>query len=555
MAESFSLVDRLWIRCQLTDGTEAEVSIRQVFDGSTGIRGVRGDSPTQDYAVLRLLLAIYWRAHVPDAQPAPGETYDHGGWFETQLAGVDAGEADAAVLEYLEKWGDRFDLLHPEQPFMQVADLATGSGKISGVSRMIPEAESDDFTMRAGAGRQSLGLAEAARWLVHLQAYDYSGIKSGALGDPRVKGGRGYPIGTGWSGMTGGTVIVGETLRHTLLFNTVEEALAREDDHPVWERQPDDPAERKDPTPKGAADLATWQSRRVRLHTEGDLVTGVLVSNGDKIPDAGANVSDDPMTPYRYSRNKSKRDHVVYYPRPYDLERTMWRSLEPLIIAEKDEGYGEENDSRSKKDLPPKRPRTLDQVAEFENDDAAPDWVDLQLVSTEYGPQASTMGTTVATHIELPRSLLAPSAVSTRRTLIDQAAATSDAAVALGRFAGSLLEAAGGDYEFQSSPTDALLKELEPEFLEWIGKLDREGLDQAVRAWQSTVQETILSQARVLLRGAGPKALVGKTVPGRGDGPDSIVSAGSAYRSLQVALRKALPTTAVETNPETSEEK
>ncbi|MGC2927788.1 type I-E CRISPR-associated protein Cse1/CasA, partial [Enterococcus faecalis] len=80
--------------------------------------------------------------------------------------------------------------------------------------------------------------------------------------------------------------------------------------------------------PQGPADLATWQSRRIRLMPEGDRVVGVIVCNGDKIPDAGANVLDDPMTPYRFSTNKSKKDHDVYYPRPYDVERTMWKALD-----------------------------------------------------------------------------------------------------------------------------------------------------------------------------------------------------------------------------------
>ncbi|NYN06610.1 type I-E CRISPR-associated protein Cse1/CasA, partial [Salmonella enterica subsp. enterica serovar Typhimurium] len=74
-------------------------------------------------------------------------------------------------------------------------------------------------------GRSKLSFAEAARWLVHTQAYDYSGIKPGVEGDPRVKGGKGYPIGTGWSGMTGGTVIRGTTLLETLLLNSTPEAI------------------------------------------------------------------------------------------------------------------------------------------------------------------------------------------------------------------------------------------------------------------------------------------------------------------------------------------
>ena len=41
--------------------------------------------------------------------------------------------------------------------------------------------------MRAEKTLKSLSYAEAARRLVTIQAYDYSGIKSGAVGDPRVR--------------------------------------------------------------------------------------------------------------------------------------------------------------------------------------------------------------------------------------------------------------------------------------------------------------------------------------------------------------------------------
>src|SRR5699024_6516957 len=110
-----------------------------------------------------------------------GETFEFDMWFSDALD--DADDADDAVLEYLALWEDRFDLLDPVKPFMQVADLHTKSGAFSEIQRIVPEAEDEYFTMRAGRGRDSLSFAEAARWLIYAQAYDYSGIKSGAEGD------------------------------------------------------------------------------------------------------------------------------------------------------------------------------------------------------------------------------------------------------------------------------------------------------------------------------------------------------------------------------------
>lgn len=533
---TFSLLTQPWIACQHWDGSDAVLSIRDIFDGSHQVRAIRGDSPAQDYAVLRVLLAIFWRAHRHETKVAPGDTFSTGEWMESSLENAAAGEADTDVLHYLAQYQERFDLLHPETPFMQVVDLHTEKNATFPVSRIVPEAEGNYFTMRTDDGRAHLSFAEAARWLIYIHAYDYSGIKSGAVGDPRVKGGKGYPIGTGWSGMTGGTVIEGTSLRETLVLNTTSETLGRETDRPPWERAPDTAAERENPAPQGAADLATWQTRRVRLFFDDEQVKGVLVSNGDRIPEAGANILGDPMTPYRYSKNQSKRDRKVYYPRPYDVSRTMWRSLEPLISLENDPGYSEKN-------IAPRRPSTLTQLATLSEDaESAPEWVNLHLVSVAYGPQSSSVGTTVSTRIELPVGLLRSGAGEARRALLDNAQATSEAAIALGSFAGMLAVAAGGEYEFQPASADSLLTQLELQFITWLKSLRVDELDTQARSWQRHVRRQVLDRAAELLRGAGPKALIGREVGQPGDSETTtITSAGSAYRWLQRKITEVLP--------------
>jgi CRISPR system Cascade subunit CasA len=529
---TFSLLTEPWISCERGDGTDALLSLREVFDGSTEVVGLRGDSPTQDYAVLRVLLAIFWRARRPETVPGPGETFYFDDWREDRFA--ETSEPDEAVLTYLDAHADRFDLLHPTQPFMQVADLRTSKDSRLEVSRIIPEAESSFFTMRAGEGLTSLSFAEAARWLIHTQAYDYSGIKSGAVGDPRVKGGKGYPIGTGWTGMTGGTTVLGRTLRETLLLNTPSNALREaERDLPIWERSPDGPAPRAVPDPAGPADLATWQSRRIRLFTEGTRVTAVLVSNGDRIPEAGANILKDPMTPYRFSANKSTKVQDVFYPRPYDTNRMMWRSLEPLLALDGDVPL-------TGSARPGKRPLTLNELAEAQGPFGSNlSVLNLRLTSASYGPQASAAATTVDARIDIPRALLHASHSSARRAVLDNASATFEAAKALGIFGGRLLVAAGGEYAFDAKATDSLLAGLEPEFRAWLRRLDPNSTETAGPAWQRLVAERVRSMAQVLLRGAGAKALIGREVV-NGE-HSSFMTAGTAYAHLQRDLRKNLP--------------
>lgn len=540
---SFNLIDEPFLAVTRTDGTQATVSLAEAFGATSEIRAIAGDSPTQNYALLRLLLATYWSAHRADAELGdPSDPDRFTKWWGAEADRVDARKADQASLEYLKQHRRRFDLFG-KSPFMQVADLRTSKDSRFGVRRILPEAESDYFALRAASGLDKLSFAEAARWLVTVQSYDASGIKSGAVGDPRVKGGRGYPIGTGWTGMTGGTVIHGATLAETLLLNTAAPSVfgsTNQLDMPVWEREPDTAAPRQHAQPTGPRDLLTWQSRRVRLFAEGDAVVAVLVSNGDQIPDAGANIRLDPMTPYRYSTNKSKKGVPVYYPRPHDTDRTVWKSLEPLLMRESLIGTLE------KPEHAPVQPATIDFLGALKEIDfiERARAFDLELTSVAYGAQSATVADTVHARLGLPLVAFQDDNAAVARTMILASKSTQNAAVALGRYAGQLLQAAGGEYKFQSSPTDELLNELEPQFVTWLAEVQPQTTDNALELWASHVRRSVNDLATSLLKTAGPKALIGRQVDDK-----NIVSAGSAYRSLHRQLDKILPTTARKQEP------
>lgn len=563
---TFNLLDEPWIKCM--DGTNQPVSlsIRDIFSGRGDAYKVVGDSPTQDYAVLRVLLAIFWRAHalelIDNYADSSWEDFDWPEWFDELREQLLNEKRDDVVLEYLDGYEDRFDLLSPSAPFMQVADLHTKSGATRPVSFIVPEAADDFFTMRTAEGRESLALDEAARWLIHTQAFDFSGIKSGAEGDSRVKGGKGYPIGTGWTGRTGGTIVLGEGgILETLILNTPPSAVldsqeggAVSADIPVWEREPDTAAQRPGSSddigavPHGAVDLATWQARRIRLFFEGDRAVQVLVSNGDRIPDAGKNVMGDPMTPYRYSPNQSKKGTPAYYARPYDPTRTMWRALDALIALEDDPGFD------NGKNKAPKRPRNLSNLAALEADGYLDkSLLDLALVSMEYGPQESSVASTFIATIGLPLVVLRADETGrkVRNAVRTSAEKTGKAAISLGWFAGQLLVAAGGDYEFGSSTADRFYARLEPLFLTWMAGLSSDNAEKRQIDWQKQVREQVLRDARELLRGAGTKAIVGREVDAGDSGKGRIVSAGSLYRQLHRRLDKDLPLTASLTLPDT----
>lgn len=57
-APSFNLTVRPWIGVLRDDGAQDEVSLRQLFAQADDLRRVVGDLPTQEFALLQLLLAI-----------------------------------------------------------------------------------------------------------------------------------------------------------------------------------------------------------------------------------------------------------------------------------------------------------------------------------------------------------------------------------------------------------------------------------------------------------------------------------------------------------------
>ena len=264
MTQRFNLLDEPWIRVTRLDGAPDEVSLLALFQEATDIAGIHGEIASQDTAVLRLLLAI---CHRTMDGPEDLDTWrDY--WEEPERLGRDASA-------YLERYRERFDLRDPDRPFFQVAGIHAASGKLWGLKSLIADVPNNNplFTTRIAEGLESIGWAEAARWLVHVHAFDPAGIRSGAVGDPLAKKGRSFPIGTGWAGQIGTVTVMGENLERTLLLNAVVcgeldglNGVDPASDLAPWEREPDGPA--RTPGPSTActacrrAPSASWTGAR-----------------------------------------------------------------------------------------------------------------------------------------------------------------------------------------------------------------------------------------------------------------------------------------------------
>lgn len=505
---TFDLVHEPWLRVRDLDGRTDEHGILRTLEVAHQLAGLSGDVATQTFALTRVLLAVL---HGALAGPP-----DDDAWAE--LWEADRLPVDL-IATYLATYRERFDLFHAETPFMQVAGLHTASGATTGTSTLIADVPNNRkfFTTRLGVD-YSLTYAEAARWLVHCHAFDISGIKTGAVGDARVKGGRGYPIGVGWGGLLGGVLLEGATLKETLLLNLmagdfIEFVRDPQLDRPVWEREPVTAVEEA-PGGRpviGPVDLYTWQSRRIRLIPVGGRVRDAMICNGEKLTPQNMHRAE-PHTAWRRSEPQEKKLGLalVYMPRVHDPERAIWRGLQSLLPGVA---------SRQKADAASAlSPGIMDWLGHLVIKELIPEnhVVRVHAIGMAYGPQDSTTADIVDDIVGLRAVLARQDAVGLAGVAVSAAAAADAAARTLGNLAGDLAAAAGGDGSGpRSRAMESVYAELDVPFRRWLAGLRGDSDTIAVQvAWHKIARELATAAADDLLSRVPPACWEGRQVRG-----------------------------------------
>ena len=330
--KEFNLLDEPWLRVLDRNGQTEKLSLTSVFTRAHEFIALAGESPTQDVAVLRLLLgilhAVFTRVD-ENGQEAPTDTAEiaRGRWAKLW----DQGRFPAAVIkEYLEYFQERFYLFHPKRPFYQVAELDRGTDYRA--AKLIGDlSESGNkirlFQHRAGEAKRSLRYDEAARWLLHLNAFDDTSSK------PTRTEGLKYPSpGAGWPGKLGLVYALGDNLFETLMFNFIllddSHSVWAEEGSPAWEWGEARRGERVEiPPPKNQAELLTLQSRRLLLKREGATVVGYKLLGGDFF--AKENAFVEQMTIWKYDER-----NLNYTPKRHDPAKQLWRDFAALTAKD-----------------------------------------------------------------------------------------------------------------------------------------------------------------------------------------------------------------------------
>ncbi|NCJ05353.1 type I-E CRISPR-associated protein Cse1/CasA [Synechococcales cyanobacterium C] len=334
---SFNLIDRPWIPVMTPDFQIREVSLVELFQTWETLWEIQADNPPTTLAIYRLLLAILHRAH----QGSRNE--DH--WEEIF---EDNGQR---AIAYLNQWRDRFDLLHPDHPFMQ--DPILPLDKAVPIYALHTMSTSQVFSHEHEWSGYSISLPQAARLLVRLQGVDITSLRAFYVGQ---SSGNRSAVNT--PTINAANVLVrGSTLKQTLLFNLMRYDPASEvpsvvtgEDLPAWETGYG--GKPKKTTPQGYISYLSFPWRRLRLFPENGEVSQLAITMGNSLPDQ--------VSPQQWECGVAYREDK---PVRLSLRKQLWRDADSfLLTAEKQH-----------------RPRIVDWLANLKSEDLIDDVVTFQI--------------------------------------------------------------------------------------------------------------------------------------------------------------------------------
>ena len=218
--KEFNLLDEHWIRVIDDQCRVSEVSLKDAILNAHNYKALSGELPTQDVAIMRLMLAVLHTVFSrvdENGEDAPLDEDDEDEALERWKALWDKGHfSEKAINEYLNKWKERFWLFHPERPFGQLAGMKEGTR--SNALKLNGELSQSGnkfrmFSLYSGSEKESLSYSQAARWLLYLHGYDDVALKPTNKGKEQA-GGKMPSAKRGWLGQLGLILLEITSLKH-----------------------------------------------------------------------------------------------------------------------------------------------------------------------------------------------------------------------------------------------------------------------------------------------------------------------------------------------------
>lgn len=536
----FDLLTEPWIRVRLKDNTVQEVSLTEALVSAQDYVDLAGEMPTQDAAVLRLLLAVLFtvfsRVNVK-GEPEPLEKRGQAlrRWSELWQLGHFPAEP---IRDYLEQWKDRFWLFHPTHPFWQVPTLCNGiafGGKKLNGERAESGNKTPLFQNVSKTECEVLSYAQAARWLIYQNGYDERGGRPKAGNKPRH--------GVGWLGQIGFVAVKGKNLYETLLrnmaFPTEQDAL-REEQQPCWEREQVRAEQSvKIVMPKNQAELLTLQSRRILLKRSETVpgVVGYEVLGGDYWD--SENAFGEQMT--LWSRTSKKNEKMTYKPQQHEAGKQLWREIPSMLDPEG------------------RKPGVLtwNQQLQSLRNLSRKEQIVLNMVGIRYDNQEASVKDVYTDQLAMQLAVLDELSRPWTVRINQEVERCEKAAESIGVLCKELKLAGGLDYnqvkgfkETQKVTEDARAQfyfAVDQPFRQWLQEIDPEqdDPDEAVLRWQAQARSIAEELGAKMVREAGNAALKGHRIA-VGDKKTErtiLYTSPKAYNRFRASLREIYPKT------------
>ncbi len=512
--KEFNLLYEPWILTMNQHGKVEELSIIDVFRNAPNLKAIAGELPTQDVAVMRLLLAILHAVvgrYDLDGNYAPLCDADPESAINAWCDIWDMKEFPMHLIEkYLQKYEDRFWLFHPDTPFYQVAGLNKATEYTS--SKLNGElSESGNkirlFSGRSGVHKEMLTYAEAARWLLHLNAYDDTSAKPKGKDLPSP--------GAGWLGKLGLIFAAGNNLFQTLMLNLVllkdEGSTVWGPEKPIWEI-PVRSAERTEILqPNNLSELYTIQSRRLLLNRKDDKVTGYMLLGGDFFQKE--NAFNEPMTTWRNTAKKAS-DPDCYVPARHKPERQIWRDFSSIVLQQDKQ----------------KRPGIVSWIAFLQDHQILEQPIFcFQTPAAAYGDKDFFIDDIFNDSISFNIQLLSSIGDTWIPRILEELKTTDLLVAQLGFLAQNIAESAG-NLEGNGQKANAMMSayhKLDMQFRNWLVNIDpkQDDIEVACAKWWEDEVQIIRKLGKTLIEQAGPNAFIGK--PGK-------ITSTEAYNIFQM---------------------
>ena len=536
----FDLLTEPWIRVRLKDNTVQEVSLTEALVSAQDYVDLAGEMPTQDAAVLRLLLAVLFtvfsRVNV-EGEPEPLEKRGQAlrRWSELWQLGHFPAEP---IRDYLEQWKDRFWLFHPTHPFWQVPTLCNGiafGGKKLNGERAESGNKTPLFQNVSKTECEVLSYAQAARWLIYQNGYDERGGRPKAGNKPRH--------GVGWLGQIGFVAVKGKNLYETLLrnmaFPTEQDAL-REEQQPCWEREQVRAEQSvKIVMPKNQAELLTLQSRRILLKRSETVpgVVGYEVLGGDYWE--SENAFGEQMT--LWSRTSKKNEKMTYKPQQHEAGKQLWREIPSMLDPEG------------------RKPGVLtwNQQLQSLRILSRKEQIVLNMVGIRYDNQEASVKDVYTDQLAMQLAVLDELSRPWTVRINQEVERCEKAAERIGILCKELKLAGGLDYnqvkgfkETQKVTEDARAQfyfAVDQPFRQWLQEIDPEqdDPDEAVQRWEAQARSIAEKLGKQMVREAGNAALKGHRIA-VGDKKTErtiLYTSPKAYNRFRASLREIYPKT------------